>query len=144
MQLKNDKQYLKEQMKRLLVVIIFIVISGFAYFSWLNNRPVKVIDAHYEKGGGAQIIVDKLPITNAAKIAWWKHNQEEIRKKHHIPDNYMDPMLITIYAWGNGYQEEGKEDRRCFDDISPPRNCLDKDILMMIWHNRDNSIKYNF
>ncbi|MFZ4834575.1 DUF943 family protein [Rouxiella sp. Mn2063] len=130
-------------MRRLLVLIIFIILSVFAYLLWLNNRTVHVIDAHYDMGG-AQIIVNNLPITNSAKISWWQHNQQEIRKKYHIPDKYMDPMLITVYAFGNGYQEEGKEDRMCFEDMPPPRNCIDKDILMMIWHNRDGSIKYNF
>ncbi len=53
-------------------------------------------------------------------------------------------MLIVIYAFGEGYQEEGKKDRRCFEDMAPPRNCIDKNILMMIWRTRDGGVEYDF
>ncbi|WP_341844372.1 DUF943 family protein [Kosakonia oryziphila] len=73
-----------------------------------------------------------------------KKNQNKILKKYNIPTGDKTPVLIVIYAFGDGYQEEGKEDRPCFSDIKPPKNCIDKNILMMIWRTRDGGVKYQF
>ncbi|MCX8956765.1 DUF943 family protein [Erwinia psidii] len=130
-------------MKRVTSIAVFIlVVTGF-YFFINDKRTVKVIDAHYD-GSTAQVIVDRLPFTESDKINWWQSNQGEIRKKYHIPTGGSGPFLIFIYGFGKGYQEEGKKDRACFEDIPSPKNCIDKDILMTIWRTRDGGVKYDF
>lgn len=121
-----------------LIVVLFII--GYLFTEKSN---VSVIGAHYD-GSTAQVIVNKLPLTHTDKMNWWKKNQNEILKKYNIPTGDKTPFLIVIYAFGDGYQEEDKEDRLCFSDIKPPKNCIDKNILMMIWRTRDGGVKYQF
>ncbi|WP_414147377.1 DUF943 family protein [Erwinia sp. BNK-24-b] len=130
-------------MKRHIVIIVIAALAIYFFSSFLNRQDVTVIDAHYD-GHTAQIIVDRLPFSKSAKIDWWLSNQGKIRSKYRIPSGNKGPFLIAVFAFGEGYQEEGKEDRLCFNDIKPPRNCIDKNILMTIWRTRDGGVKYEF
>jgi hypothetical protein len=127
---------------RAFAIAVLIILLGYTYYYFDKNQEVTVINSYYN-GSTAWIIVDALPFTDAGKIHWWQHNQDQIRRKYHIPTGAQGPFLITIYAFGEGYQEEGKEDRLCFPNVEPPRNCIDKNILMTIWRTREGGIKYN-
>jgi len=127
---------------RALTIAVLTIMLGCNSYYFLSDQKVTVVNGYYD-GSTARIIVDSLPFTDAKKIDWWQHNQDQIRRKYHIPAGAQGPFLITIYAFGDGYQEEGKEDRLCFPNVEPPRNCIDKNILMMIWRTREGSIKYN-
>lgn len=113
------------------------------HLSFFGNDKVSVIDAHYD-GNTAQIIVNNLPSAESRKIEWWTNNREKILDKYNIPSGNNTPFLIAIYALGKGYQAQGSEDRLCFSDMKPPKNCIDKNILMMIWQTREGGVKYQF
>ncbi|EXU76121.1 DUF943 family protein [Erwinia mallotivora] len=130
-------------MKKLSILLVVILISGIVFFFFSERKTTSVIDVHYN-GRTAQVIVDELPFTDSGKLKWWLDSEGEILQKYKIPSGDAGPFLITVYAFGDGYKEEGKEDRRCFDDITPPRNCLDKNRLMTIWRTRKGSVKYDF
>ena len=125
---------------RKVAIAISIALLACFYF-YINRQNVTLVDAHYN-GHTAQILVDRLPFSHSAKIYWWEKNKDAIRNKYHIPDDEAGPSLITIYAFGEGYKEEGKEQQRCFEEVKPPRNCIDKKILMTIWRTREGGIKY--
>lgn len=127
---------------RRLTMIIIIALLGSAYL-YFNRQEVTIINAHYN-GHTAAILVDRLPLTNSSKIKWWESNQDKIRRKYHIPSGINGPFLIDVFAFGEGYQEEGKEDRLCFEEVKPPRNCIDKKMLMSIWTTREGGVKYMF
>lgn len=129
-------------MRRLLVPVILLLFI-FAGYLIIREPHISVVDAHYD-GNTAQVIVDKLPSLKSYKIEWWNENKESIMKKYTIPTGDKTPFLIVIYAFGDGYQVEGKEDRLCFSDIKTPKNCIDKKILMMSWRTRDGGVKYQF
>jgi len=128
---------------RKLIVFIFIILSCTLSYRLTGKHNVSIIDAHYDSST-AQIIVNKLPLTKAEKIDWWQKNQRSVLEKYNIPTGHKSPFLIAIYAFDNGYQVEGKKDRLCFSDIEPPKNCIDKNILMTIWRTRDGGVKYQF
>ncbi|WP_061322745.1 DUF943 family protein [Serratia rubidaea] len=128
---------------RIFAIAILAALLGGFYYIFLAESDVAVIDAHYD-GSTAAVIVDRLPSAEAEKIAWWKSNQQKIREKYRIPSGGTGPFLIMVYAFGEGYKEEGKEDRVCFSDMKPPRNCIDKNILMMVWRTREGGVKYEF
>lgn len=129
-------------MRKLVIFSLAVVLCIIGYL--FPGKPnFSVIGAHYD-GSTAQIIVDKLPLTDSNKINWWQRNQNKILKKYDIPTGDKTPFLIVVYAFGDGYQVEGKEDRLCFTDIKPPKNCIDKKIIMMIWRTRDGGVKYQF
>lgn len=125
------------------ICLVLLVLSGFVVYSLSGDNAVAVMGAHYD-GSTARILVNRLPFTESAKIDWWTHNQRKIREKCHIPSGHGGPFLITVYAFGEGYKEEKNEDRLCFNDITPPKNCIDKNILMLIWRTRDGGEKYQF
>ncbi|EMH4161148.1 DUF943 family protein [Pluralibacter gergoviae] len=129
-------------MRKFVVLLFALLLLASGYF-FICNKDVSVIDAHYD-GSTAKVIVDRLPLTESEKIAWWEKNQNKILEKYSIPTGSKIPFLIVILAFGDGYQVEGKEDRLCFADMKPPKNCIDKNILMMIWRTRNGGVKYQF
>ncbi|MBV4365341.1 DUF943 family protein [Erwinia phyllosphaerae] len=128
---------------RKLIILLLAIFSCILLYLFSAENDVSVIGAHYD-GSTAQIIVDKLPLTDSEKISWWKKNQSEIMNKYNIPSGDRTPFLMVVYAFGDGYQMEGDEDRLCFSDMKPPKNCIDKNILMMIWRTRNGGVKYQF
>jgi len=128
---------------RKLIILLLAIFSCILLYLFSAEKNVSVIGAHYD-GSTAQIIVDKLPLTDSEKISWWKKNQSEIMNKYNIPSGDRTPFLMVVYAFGDGYQMEGDEDRLCFSDMKPPKNCIDKNILMMIWRTRNGGVKYQF
>lgn len=125
-----------------ILLVTFAAIAG-GSFLYLNTRQVTVITAFHNQYT-AQILVDHLPITNTARINWWLNTRAEIYMQHNIPSsNTESPWFVTIYAFGDGYKEEGKGDRRCFSEISSPRHCIDKTILMSINQMRSGDSEIN-
>ncbi|QGY27482.1 DUF943 family protein [Pantoea cypripedii] len=119
-------------MKKRYILFSFIILVAGLYF-YLEYREVNVIDTH-RSGDSLAIIVDHLPLSESGKIDWWLENKNGILAQY--ADN---PLYITFFAFGDGYQELGKKDRLCFNDINPPKNCIDKNILMSVlrMHNGD-------
>ena len=129
-------------MRIFVIVFLAALLTGF-YYTFVGGKDVAVIDAHYD-GSTAQVIVDGLPSTESEKIVWWQNNQDQIRGKYHIPSDNTGPFLIIVYAFGDGYKEAGKEDQLCFRSVRSSQNCIDKNILMMIWRTREGSVRYEF
>ena len=127
-------------MRSFFILLLLLIFVGYLI---INRNTVSVIDAHYD-GHTAQVIVYRLPFFGADKIIWWEKNKEAILQKYHIPSGQDTPFQMTIYAFGDGYKEEGTEDRRCFPDVRPPENCIDKDILMTIRKARSGESRYSF
>ncbi|WP_416410726.1 DUF943 family protein [Pantoea sp. App145] len=126
---------------QLMVVVAFIACGAYVY---LNNREVKVVDVHHGKYA-TDIIVNHLPLSQSNRINWWLNNEGKIFSNYNIsPGNEGEPQLVTIFAFGDGYKELGKEDRLCFDDIKPPKNCIDKDILMYVDRTRNGDLEFSF
>ncbi|WP_426449265.1 DUF943 family protein [Siccibacter colletis] len=128
---------------RLFTIASIMVIVTATYYLFYDNHDVTVINAHYD-GHTAQIIVDDLPLFDSRKTEWWQRSQENIGARFHIPSGSHGPFLTVIYAFGNGYQAAGKQDRLCFSNVRPPRNCIDKKILMMVWRTREGGVRYEF
>ncbi len=50
-----------------------------------------------------------------------------LKDKYSIPKPASDGFYTVIFwDFGDGYKEEGKYDRRCFDDMKTSKNCIDK------------------
>ena len=130
--------------RKLSGVIIFLIVLSYAAYCLMGGKKVSIVDVHYYNGNTVQVIVNTLPFFDSDKIIWWKTHKAEISKAYNIPSGKNAPFLITVYAFGNGYQEEGKQDRRCFPEMKTAKNCIDKNILMTISRTRDGSVKYQF
>lgn len=51
-------------------IVISIILLGYFYL-YINRQDVTVIDVHYD-GYSAEVLVDRLPFSDSAKITWWK------------------------------------------------------------------------
>ncbi|WP_312632962.1 DUF943 family protein [Pseudescherichia sp.] len=119
-----------------------IVLVGF--YLCHENSAVNIIAIHQAKYT-AEILVDRLPLTERSRIKWWVGNRKEIEGKYRIVSfENGGPDYITIYKFGDGYKKEGKEDRLCFDDMDTETNCIDKDILMTISRTREGLERFTF
>ncbi|SQA96853.1 Enterobacterial putative membrane protein (DUF943) [Cedecea neteri] len=49
-------------------------------------------------------------------------------------------MVILLWYFGDGYKEEGKYDRLCFNDMPPPLNCIEKDKAFTVSTDRHNNV----
>lgn len=130
-------------MKKIIYLsLISIIFVGF--YLWRDNASVNVIAIHQNKYT-AEILVDRLPLTEMSRIKWWVGNRKEIEGKYRIASfKNGGPDYITIYKFVDGYKKEGKEDRLCFDDMDTEANCIDKDILMTISRTREGLERFTF
>ena len=127
------------------IIYLFLIIIAFtAFYLWRDNASVNIIAIHQNKYT-AEILVDRLPLTEMSRIEWWVGNRKEIEGKYRIASfKNGGPDYITIYKFGDGYKKEGKKDRLCFDDMDTETNCIDKDILMTISRTREGLERFTF
>ncbi|WP_313128220.1 DUF943 family protein [Pseudescherichia vulneris] len=127
-----------------IICLLFIIIASTTFYLWRDNVSVNIIAIHQNKYT-AEVLVDRLPLTEKSRIKWWVDNRKEIEGKHHIT-SYENggPDYITIFKFGDGYKKEGKKDRLCFDDMDTETNCIDKDILMTISRTREGLERFTF
>ncbi|MGD8108057.1 DUF943 family protein [Pantoea sp. FN0302] len=123
----------------LLLTVMVTSVIAFAYFSY---RSVNVIATHRSPHSW-HILVDHLPLTSKQKINWWLKNEDELMKANGFSAKaYLQDYNIAIWAFGEGYKALEKYDRLCFDDMPPPKNCIEKDRLMYITLTRDGEVSY--
>ncbi len=121
-------------------LLSLLLISALIYFLWMEFKPVKIIAVH-QRNNYSDILVENFPITDSGKIAWWIKNKSMLAEKYKIPKpaSY-DSFTIIFWDFGDGYKEEGKYDRRCFDDMKTSKNCIDKNSLLTVRNTPDNRV----
>ncbi|WP_312454956.1 DUF943 family protein [Pseudescherichia sp.] len=115
------------------------------YLFWLLLRPVKIVDVHKD-GDISHILVKSFPLTDEGKINWWLENEKTIKFHYNVPQSESHKSFTIIFwDFGNGYKEKGdesKDDRFCFSDLLPPKNCIDKSKLFYISSGKDTGISF--
>ena len=115
------------------------------YFLWLLLQPVKIVDVHKD-GDISHILVKSFPLTDKGKINWWLENEKRIKIHYNVPQSESQKSFTVIFwDFGNGYKEKGdesKDDRFCFSDLLPPKNCIDKSKLFYISSGKDTGISF--
>ncbi|EGT5712671.1 DUF943 family protein [Cronobacter dublinensis subsp. dublinensis] len=122
--------------EKICLFIIPVIIAAIFLLNYLNHDNVAIEGIHHGQFT-AQILVNDLSLSSSAKIDWWIKNGKALAEKYSL--NGKD---ISVDVWGDGYQEEGKADRLCFADIAPPRNCIDKNIMMSVSQTRSGNTEY--
>ncbi|MBK4724197.1 DUF943 family protein [Pantoea agglomerans] len=131
---------LKRYKKTSLILLVMMVIVGCVLYFLL--LPVKVIAVH-QRGNNSTILVKHYPLTDKGKIEWWLKNKNMFQTKYNVPKPDESGIYnVVFWDFGDGYKEEGKYDRLCFDDMPPPKNCIDKNKLMIISHSKDNVTQF--
>ncbi|WP_313130298.1 DUF943 family protein [Pseudescherichia vulneris] len=126
-------------------ILSFIICIILGYLFWLFLRPVKIVDVHKD-GDVSHILVKSFPLTDEGKINWWLENEKTIKFHYNVPQSELHKSFTIIFwDFGNGYKEKGdesKDDRFCFSDVLPPKNCIDKAKLFYISSGKDTGISF--
>ncbi|MDF7681589.1 DUF943 family protein [Enterobacteriaceae bacterium ESL0689] len=113
-----------------------------AYFCWLFLRPVEIVAIH-RNDNHSYVLVKNFPLTDNGKINWWLENKSRLKRKCDIPQPDANGFFtIVFWDFGDGYKEEGKYERLCFDDMPPPVNCIDKDKVFTVSNSRNLGITF--
>lgn len=123
---------MKSKIKKVFYGLLLISCALLGYSLLLPVSPVEIISVH-EDGEFSSVLVKNFPFTDREKIDWWIKNHAKLKEKYNIPRPATDGFFsIVFWDFGDGYKEEGKYDRRCFIDMKPPINCIDKNSLLMV------------
>lgn len=126
-------------------ILSFLTCIILGYLFWLFLRPVKIVAVHKD-GDVSHILVKNFPLTDKGKINWWLENQKTIKIHYNVPQSESHKSFTVIFwDFGNGYKEKGdesKDDRFCFSDLLPPKNCIDKSKLFYISSGKDTGISF--
>ncbi|WBF44074.1 DUF943 family protein [Serratia rubidaea] len=126
--------------KKSFPLLMFCILTF--YVSWLLLRPIDIV-ATYENRHFSSVLVNNFPLTTKGKIEWWLQNKDMLKERYGIPKpaSYGD-FSITFWLFGDGYKEEGKYDRRCFDDMKTKVNCIEKDAVFSVNNDSRNRIHF--
>lgn len=126
---------MKSKNKKPLLTICLVMSVLMAYLFWRSLLPVDIVGVHQEDNYSS-VLVRNFPITDKGKIEWWLENKDMLKSRYGIPKpaSY-GGYDVTFWLFGDGYKEEGKYDRLCFNDMKGPVNCIEKNAIFSV----DNS-----
>ncbi|MEI2628858.1 DUF943 family protein [Erwinia aphidicola] len=106
--------------------LILAMVVGALYFLWVFLRPVEIVAIHQD-AQFSDVLVKHFPLTERGKIDWWLANKDTLKKRYNFPKpDKKGNFSVVFWDFGDGYMEERKYDRRCFLDMKPPINCIEK------------------
>ncbi len=109
-----------------------------SYWIWLSLRPVEIIGVHHRGSNFSAVLVENPPITDKGKINWWMENKTIFKEKYNVPNSAQDGSFsVTVWLFGDGYKEEGKYDRFCFNDMKTKKNCIEKDAVFTVTNSKN-------
>lgn len=115
--------------KKTIALLTLAVCVLLGYWLWLSLRPVKIVAVHKD-GEFSSVLVRNFSFTDRGKISWWLKNKDILKEKYNIPQPEKNGFYsIVFWDFGDGYKERDKYDRRCFEDMQPPLNCIDKNRI---------------
>ena len=120
-------------------IIIFIALI---LATGINLRTPEVVAVHRETYFSS-VLLKNPPFTARGALAWWQENQTHLKSHYGIPQEDSDGVFyISVWDFADGYKEEGRKDRLCFEDMPGPRNCIDKNGVMTISRARNTKKIY--
>ncbi|MCX8967458.1 DUF943 family protein [Erwinia psidii] len=133
---------MKFKNKKMLYSLLLIGFALLSYIIWMSVRPVEIVAVHVD-GSHSSVLVKNFPYSDKGKINWWIKNKEIIKEKYNIPNPEKDgDFTIIFWLFGDGYKQEEKYDRRCFGDMKPPENCIDKNRIFSVDKSRNMGISF--
>lgn len=133
---------MKLRNKYVLAFMVLVLSMLIIYFLWFSIRPVEVIAIH-QRNSFSDVLVKNYPFTDRGKIHWWLKNKDMLKTKYDIPkSSFSGSYAIAFWYFGDGYKEEGKYDRLCFEDMAPPLNCIEKDRAFTVRGDNHGNISF--
>lgn len=133
---------MKVKYKTTLFALSFFACLLLACVRWLSLRTVEILAVH-ENGNHSYILVKKFPFTDKGRINWWLENKDMLKNKHEAPQPDTDGFFTVVFwDFGDGYKEEGKYDRFCFEDMKTPKNCIEKNKVFTVSYGRNMGLSF--
>lgn len=133
---------MEANMKKTLLIIVAAGTVLMSYLLWLTCRPVEIIAVH-KKDNYSSVLVNNFPFTDRGRINWWQENKQMLKNRYGVPRPDTDGFFTVIFwDFGDGYKEEGKYDRLCFDDMNPPANCIEKNKVFTVNYGRNMGLYF--
>ena len=128
--------------KKILILFFLAVFVLLGYWIWLCLRPVEIVAVHQENNY-SDVLVRSFPPTDKGKISWWLENKNMLKEKYGIPKPDSDGFFTIIFWYfSDGYKEEGKYDRLCFEDMKPPKNCIEKNRVFSVSDSKNMGLSF--
>lgn len=123
----------------ILIIIIAVLVLGFFFVKKPTLVEVMAVDT---TPNTVLIAVRGLPYSAKSKLSWWLDNKSLLSSQYKLDFTELNEQpSVYIYDFGNGFKKEEMKDRLCFNSVSPPNNCIDKNIAMVISQRRNGEIK---
>jgi len=133
---------MKIKHNKILFVLLFSVFLFLIYFFWRTLRPVEIVAVH-QKDDYSSVLVKNFPITEKGQINWWLKNKDILKSTYAIPKpSSYGSFTVIFWDYGDGYKEEDKYDRLCFNDMPPPKNCIDKKIVFYVSYSKNSGMYF--
>ncbi|MBT0723873.1 DUF943 family protein [Rosenbergiella sp. S61] len=133
---------MKVNYKTTLFALLFFACLLLSCVLWLSLRTVEIVAVH-ENDNHSYILVKNFPLTEQGKINWWLKNKKMLSVTYNIPKPTQDGFFTVIFwDFGDGYKETDGYDRLCFEDMKPPRNCIDKNSLMSVVSSKNTGLYF--
>lgn len=134
---------MKNKKKKTICVLLLVGCILLGYFIWVLFRPVKIIAVHQRGSNFSAVLVKNFPFTDKGKIKWWLENKSILKGKYNVPNPAKDGFFhVTFWLFGDGYKEEGKYDRLCFDDMKTKANCIEKKPVFTVDKSRNMGVMF--
>jgi len=66
-----------------------------------------------------------------------------LKEEYGIPRPDSDGYFTVIFwDFGDGYKDTDGYDRLCFEDMKPPKNCIDKNSLMLVKNGKNTGMTF--
>jgi len=127
--------------KKTSILAIVVAILALGVFFVKKPAPAEVM-AIDKPPNTILIAVKGLPYSTKSKLSWWFDNKSLLISKYKL--DFTEPHeqpSVYIYDVSEGFKKEEMKDRLCFDSVSLPNNCIDKNIAMVISQLRNGEIK---
>ena len=133
---------MKAKSRKTIGILLLMVCGLISYSLWLSFRPVDIVAVH-DNGNHSYILVNSFPVTEQGRIHWWQENQDMLKSRYNVPHPDNDGFYTVVFwDFGDGYKEEGKYDRLCFDDMKSAKNCIEKNKIFTITHGKNMDLSF--
>ncbi|MGY3910764.1 DUF943 family protein [Aeromonas piscicola] len=129
-------------MKMMRKLMLGAACAAVLYGVWQVSQPPQIEAVHQLSGRPHLILVRHFPLTRQGKIDWWDRNQVTLKSQYGIPAPYPNGNFsVTVMEWDGNYRvDPGRDasffedaiDLLCFEDMSPPTNCIAKKPVMHV------------
>lgn len=133
---------MKRKYTKILFPLFLFTFVFITYFLWISLCPVSIVAIH-QNDDYSSVLVKNFPITERGEINWWLKNKDMLKSRYDIPKpSSYGNFTVIFWDYGDGYKEEGKYDRLCFNDMPPPKNCIDKNIVFYVSYSKNSGMYF--